>query len=155
MCGGLVGEHQDIYTCTFLLKLFSNLKLGLNKQRELLTLLKEISLREEISIFEMLSENQISEIFECKDLNRVQKAQKIRMVLKQRRFPSITKAEQEFEMLIKRLKLGGDMKLMPSKNFEGNNFTLNIYFRTLDELKERRQTLHHLLKNAALKKFFS
>ncbi len=138
-----------------LLKLFGSLKLGLNKQRELLTLLKEISLREKIPVLQLLEEEHMGEIFKSEDLNRVQKAQKIRTYLKQRRFPSITKAEHEFEILRNTLALGGAIKLSPPKDFEGNTFTLSIFFRSLKELKDRQQAINHLLDNAALKKYIS
>jgi hypothetical protein len=138
-----------------LAKLFGGLKLGLNKQRELLSLLKEISLREKIPMLQLLEEDHMGEIFKSEELNRVQKTQKIRAYLKQRRFPSITKAEQEFEILKNTLALGAGIRLSPPKDLEDNTFTLSMFFRSLKELKERQQAINRLLDNAALKKFIS
>jgi len=136
-----------------LVKLFGSLKLGLNNQRELMTLLKEISLRENIPMLQLVEEDPLGEIFKSEDLNRVQKAQKIRTYLKQRRFPSITKAKQEFEILKNTLGLGAGIRLSPPKDLEDNTFTLSLFFQTFRELKERQQAIGRLLDNAALKKF--
>ena len=43
-------------------KLFDSLKLSLNKQREILTFIREISLRETLSILDLLEDNRLKEI---------------------------------------------------------------------------------------------
>lgn len=132
-------------------KLFNDLKVGLNKQREIITLIKEISLREDISIQEMLSETDLQDILNNGDLDRTQKAQKVRIYLKQRRFPSIAGAEKSFEKNIKALKMGAGTKLIPPRDFEDTIYTLTLSFKDITELRARMTTLEKILQNPRLK----
>jgi len=133
-------------------KLFEILKLSLNKQREILILVKEISLREDISILKVLENNVLQEILTNEDLDRNQRIRKIRIYLKQRRFPVITTAEKEFEKQLKKLKLGSQTKLIPPDNFEGTTYILKFSFTNLIELKDRKATFDALIQNPCLKK---
>jgi len=129
-------------------KLFGLLKLSLNKQREIITLIKEIAHRDNISIQKVLQS--LQKILNDEDLDRNQKTRKIRIYLKQRRFPAITSAEKAFEKHVNELKLGRGSKLIPPKNFEGATYTLSIYFNSLNELKEHKATLDKIIQNPGL-----
>ena len=133
-------------------KLFETLKLGLNKQREILTLAKEISLREDIPVLKVIENNILQKILTNEDLDRNQKISKIRIYLKQRRFPVITAAEKEFEKHLKKLKLGNGIKLIPPDNFEGNTYFLKISFKNLIELKDRKASFDAFIQNPSLRK---
>jgi ParB family chromosome partitioning protein len=133
-------------------KLFEILQLSLNKQREILTLVKEISLREDISILKVLENNVLQEILTNEDLDRNQRIRKIRIYLKQRRFPVITTTEKEFEKQLKKLKLGSQVKLIPPDNFEGTTYILKFSFTNLIELKDRKATFDALIQNPCLEK---
>ena len=135
-----------------LAKLFQTLTLSLNKQREILTLLKEISLREDTSILKVLENDNLQKILTNKNLDRNQKIREIRIYLKQRRFPVITAAEKEFEKHVKKLKLGSGTKLIPPDNFEGTTYTLKLFFKNLIELKDRKASFDALIKNPSLNK---
>ena len=138
-----------------LANLFEDLKLSLNKQREIIILFKEIALRENISVLKLFEENNFKEILYHKDLDRVQKVQRIRSYLKKRRFPALVKAEKEFEKYVKELKLGNGTKLIPPKNFEETTYTLNLSFNNLIELIDRRKTLDRIIKTPGLKKIIA
>jgi len=133
-------------------KLFETLKLSLNKQREILTLVKEISLREDIPILKVIKTDRVQKILSNEDLDRNQKIRKIRIYLKQRRFPVITAAEKEFENHLKKLKLGSGTKLIPPDNFEGTTYILKLFFKNLIELKGRQASIDALIKNPSLRK---
>ena len=135
-----------------LAKLFQKLTLSLNKQREILSLVKEISLREDISILKVLENDNLQKILTHKNLDRNQKIREIRIYLKQRRFPFITAAEKEFEKHVKKLKLGSETKLIPPDNFEGTTYTLKLFFKNLTELKDRKASFDALIKNPSLNK---
>jgi ParB family chromosome partitioning protein len=135
-----------------LAKLFQTLTLSLNKQREILSLVKEISLREDISILKVLENDNLQKILTHKNLDRNQKIREIRIYLKQRRFPFITAAEKEFEKHVKKLKLGSETKLIPPDNFEGTTYTLKLFFKNLIELKDRKASFDALIKNPSLNK---
>ncbi|MEE8551915.1 MAG: hypothetical protein V3S72_01315, partial [Desulfobacterales bacterium] len=129
-------------------KLFGLLKLSLNKQREIITLINEIAHRDNISIQKVLQS--LQKILNDENLDRNQKTRKIRIYLKQRRFPAITSAEQAFEKHVNKLKLGKGSKLIPPKNFEGTNYALSLYFNSLNELKEHKATLDKIVQDPGL-----
>lgn len=129
-------------------KLFGLLKLSLNKQREIVTLINEIAHRENISIQKVLQS--LQKVLNDENLDRNQKIHKIRVYLKQRRFPAIANAEKAFERHVNELKLGKGSKLIPPKNFEGTNYSLSLYFNSLNELKEHKTTLDKIVKNPGL-----
>ncbi|MGD8893686.1 MAG: ParB N-terminal domain-containing protein [Desulfobacterales bacterium] len=133
-------------------KLFQTLTLSLNKQREILRLVKEISLREDISMLKVIENDDLQKILTNKNLDRNQKIREIRVYLKQRRFPVITTAEKEFEKHVKKLKLGSQVKLIPPDNFEGTTYTLKLFFKNLIEFKERKANVDALIKNPSLSK---
>ena len=134
-----------------LANLFQTLALSLNKQREILSLVKEISFCEDISIMKVIKNKNLQKILTHENLDRNQKIREIRIYLKQRRFPVITAAEKEFEKHVKKLKLGSRTKLIPPDNFEGTTYTLKLLFKDLVELKDRQERLDALIKNPSLK----
>ena len=135
-----LGTFEKDIGITFV-KIFNDLKLGLNKQRELITLINEISFRDNIPVMKVIQESGFQEILHNDELDRTKKTEKIRYYLKKKRYPSITCAEQKFEELVKELKLGNGMKLIPPKNFEGNTFSIKLHFNNLKELQNHADTL--------------
>jgi ParB family chromosome partitioning protein len=135
--------------------LFNALKLSLNKQREILTLMKEIAIREDMSVMQVLKEPQLKSILENKDLDKNQKASKIRIYLKQRRFPAITTAAQSFQKHFKKLNIGKGMELIPPVNFEGSAYTLKLTFNNMTDLKDLKTSLDIFIENPHLNKILS
>ena len=133
-------------------KLFNVLKLSINKQREIVTLIKEIALREDILMVEILEGPHLKRIFNDEDLDKNQKTRKIRSYLKQRRFPAITSAELAFEEHRQNLKLGTGIKLIPPDNFESPTYFFKFLFKDLNELKDLKKNFDSLIENPSLKK---
>ena len=131
--------------------LFNDLKLSLNKQREVINRIKEIAIREDVSVLSLLETGRIREIVKNKDMDRALKVNKIRLYLRQRRFPEISKAEEYFEKKIKELKLGSDIKLSPPKNFEAPDYSLNLQFASMEQLREKKTALEKIIQNPILK----
>ena len=127
-----------------LARLFEQLKLSLNKQKEIITLMGEIALREDVSIRQVLSCKTLQQILTDEDLDRSQKGRQIRHYLRQRRFPRIVKAEQHYHAQLKKLKLNPDIQLIPPKDFEGTCYRLNLNFTNLDHLKMLQSALDKL-----------
>jgi ParB family chromosome partitioning protein len=129
------------------LTLFEHLKLGLNRQREFITLVKEIAKREKITIEQVIQDEYLQENLINPDMDRVQKTGKIRSYLRNRRFPEITTAERVFEKDVKALELGRGLRLIPPTNFESSDYALMIRFRSIDELSTRFTRLESLTTN--------
>jgi ParB family chromosome partitioning protein len=142
----------DAVAAEGLVRLFDQLKVGLNKQRELLVLLKEIARREETGIPQLLAENPLQEILKAGDMDRAVKRHKVRSLLKKRRFPAITRAETEYRKWVKQLKLGNSINLIPPKDFEGNAFSMNLRFNNRRELSDLHKKIEEIIQNPALGK---
>ncbi len=132
-------------------EMFNDLKLNLNKQREIYTLVTEIARREDLSIEAVLEDDFFKNTMVTENLDRPRKGSLIRNYLKEKRFPNLVTAGNKFQKHVKKLKLGNHIKLIPPSDFEGSTYTLNLKFRNFDELENRRNTLNHLLKSPNLK----
>jgi ParB family chromosome partitioning protein len=136
-----------------LVKLFDHLKIGINKQREIILLLNEISLREKISMHSLLHEKDIQQILDNKELDRVQMSRQIKEYLRRRRFPTIFKTRARFEKIINALRLGETIQLTPPKDCEGTTYTLSLRFKSLAELLDLQAKLDTIIQNPDLKQF--
>jgi ParB family transcriptional regulator, chromosome partitioning protein len=134
------------------ISLFDALRLSLNKQREILTKVKEIAIREDIPVLQVLGAPVLKNILEDQNLDKNLKARKIRIYLNQRRFPSITAAEQSFQKHLKKLNLGKGLELMPPAHFEGSTYTLKLTFNNMKELKNLKATFEVFTEDPHLKK---
>ena len=130
--------------------LLNNLKLSLNKQREILMMVKEIAIREDISVMQVLEAPDLKNIRINKDLDKNQKAHKIRTNLKQRRFPAITFAEQSFKKHLKKLNIRKGIQLIPPVNFEGATYTLKLTFKNINDLKDLKSNFDAFVENHLL-----
>ncbi|MBF0227090.1 MAG: ParB N-terminal domain-containing protein [Desulfobacterales bacterium] len=132
--------------------LFANFKLSVNKQKEIITFFKEISLRENKTAIEIFNESNIQNIINDSEMDRNQKAERLRYYLKERRFPVIIKAKNDFEELIQSLKLSHNTKLIPPRDFEGKVYSLNFSFTKLKELDELKNSIEKIQSNPYIKK---
>lgn len=135
-----------------LLRLFDHLKVGLNRQRELLLMLEEISLREEIPIQQLMAEKPLNHILENTEIDRSVKRQKVRTYLRRRRFPMISKAETQYKAFVKQLNLGRNINLIPPKDFEGMTYSMTIRFDNQKELKNLKEKLEEIIHHPGLGK---
>jgi ParB family chromosome partitioning protein len=133
-------------------RLFNTLKLSFNKQREIVTLAKEIAIREDKSIIEVIEEANLKKILVDDDLDKNQKARNIRIYLKQRRFPNIAIIEKSYEKYRQKLNLERGFKLIPPTNFEGQTYTLQLSFNNMTQLKSLKNAFDALMENPHLKK---
>ena len=120
--------------------LFRDLQLSLNKQREVLGFLTDIAGRDGESITRILQNQQIVSIMQSHDLDRHQKVQQLRKYLRRRRYPELSRMEEQYATMVKTLGLGPGFRLTPPRYFEGTDYTLSIVFRSQHEL------LQHLTK---------
>ena len=133
-------------------QLFEEFKLSLNKQREVMTLVKEIARRDDISEQMVLEDRQLQDIVHDPNLDRGHKARQLRIYLRQRRFPQIVEAESRFEYLRKQLDLGNDLKMIPPKDFEGTTYTVSMSFSSIAQLKALHAKLNRMITHPGLQK---
>ncbi|MFH0994775.1 MAG: ParB/RepB/Spo0J family partition protein [Pseudomonadota bacterium] len=121
--------------------LFGYLKLGLNKQREILTMIQEIAFREHLPVKDVLNTPELQQIMVHEKWDRSQKTVHLRQYLRRRRYPSITSVESDFEARVRSLDLESGMALIPPRDFEGTTFSFHLNFNTLGELQHRLSRL--------------
>ena len=133
-------------------RLFDQLKIGLNKQKEIVTRVKEIARRDGLSMQEVMEDKCFIEIITHRDLDRGQKSRRLRSYLRQRRYPRIAEAQKKFELHRKNLNLGNDIKLIPPKEFEATTYGLNLTFTNLEHLKTLQTRLNKIIQQPDFKK---
>jgi ParB family transcriptional regulator, chromosome partitioning protein len=117
--------------------LFGYLKLGLNKQREILTMIQEIAFREYLPVQDVLNAPDLQQIMVHEKWDRSQKTVHLRQYLRRRRYPSITSVESDFEARVRAMDLESGMVLIPPRDFEGTTFSFHLNFNNLGQLQHR------------------
>ena len=135
-----------------LVALFNRLKLGLNKQRELLLLVTEISKLEDTSIRELIEEQPLQDILQNTDLDRAIQRQQIRSLLRQRRYPAITEAEANYRKQVRQLKLGKHIQLVPPRDYESTTYNMTLHFQNRQELNDLNAKIKRIIEHPALDK---
>lgn len=134
--------------------LFKRMPMGLNKQREVLLYLKEISARDDIPLTHFFEEDTIKGTLNNDDLDGNQKSRRIRSHLRKRRYPRLVKMEDEFYDHVRALGLGGTIQIMPPANFEGSSCTMTIRFNSLNALMRAHHKISDALDNPIAAKLF-
>jgi ParB family chromosome partitioning protein len=143
---------MDAKDAETLVALFSGLKLGLNKQRELLLLATEIARREDISVQQLIDEQAFQDILQKADLDRAIRRQQIRSLLRKRRYPAISEAETNYQKQVRQLKLGKQIQLFPPRDFEGTTYAMTLYFKNHQDLRHLNAKINKILEQPALGK---
>jgi ParB family chromosome partitioning protein len=129
--------------------LFIELRPGLNRQREILGLLDDISRRDDVPTTQFLAEMVAQSGAADPDLERPVRRRQLRAALRQRRYPHLTAAEQKRSKALKAIRLNPGMQLVPPLNFEGRRFQIKLDFSNLDELEAHKARIEVLLNDPA------
>ena len=124
-----------------ILKLILNLKFNFNQQLQLAEYITDLSIKDDISISEYLSEKKFLKIIKDKKRNNPQKVKLILDILRARRFPLLTRSERTFNKRISNLDLPIGVKIKHPPFFEAPDYRLEILFRSGKELKEKIDSL--------------
>jgi hypothetical protein len=122
-------------------RLFRRLKPSLNKQREIVSLVSEIAVRENLDPRQVLEECGLTPTMGPPQPDRNQEIQVVRRRLRQRRFPALAAAEENFLARRQRLKPGPGIQLAPPRDFEGAGLTLSLSFQSVEEVARLRDQL--------------
>jgi ParB/RepB/Spo0J family partition protein len=136
-----------------LVKLFEQLGIGMNKQRQLMVMFREIALRENITVKQLLGHKAMRKILDSSELDRVQKSRQINSFLQQRRYPTITRTGKEFEAQVKKFQLGNSATLAPPRDFEGTTYTLTLRFDSHADLLDHQSKLDRIVRSEEFKRF--
>ncbi len=142
---GIIGVEVGIILAGFnplvrklFLRLIKRLKLNQNKTKEVITLLGEISRREDRLIPSLLREEPI---------RKVQNFSTLRDYLLNRRYPEFKAYEKNFLKLTKKLKLSSGIKIVPPPFFEDDKLKINLEVKEEKELEEILSSLNKAFKS--------
>lgn len=124
--------------------LFADLKLGVNRQREALALIQEIAAAEGISCPRLLEDIRSQDTVNDPEADRGLRCGHLFRYLHRRRFPHLSRAEEEFAGKVRALKPGPRAKLSPPPDFEGTDYSLSLTFRNRKDLNGHMALLERI-----------
>jgi ParB family transcriptional regulator, chromosome partitioning protein len=136
-------------------EIFKSLNCSLNKQREIIILIQEISILENKAISMILGEDRIKNIVFDNNIDKNVKTRQLRSDLRRRRYPYISKTEKAFFTKVDKLGLSERFRLTPPQDFEGDSYRLTLDFKNLQELRKHQKKLDEIISHPELGKILS
>jgi len=133
-------------------RLVYDLRLSKNKQIEVIDSLRDITRRDDCSVSGILDSTGMKRILKDKDLNIPQKARRVRRFIRKLRYPAIVRAEEGFLEMTRTLNLGDGIRLAPPPSFEGDRYSIDFQFVTIDELERKLKQIDSIKDNKGLRK---
>ncbi|MEW6259331.1 MAG: ParB N-terminal domain-containing protein [Thermodesulfobacteriota bacterium] len=128
-------------------ELFWKLKLGLNRQRELLAYLSDIARRDRRTIGDILKDPEVTTILEDPTTDTPIKTNLLRRHLRRKRYPRISAFEDRYHRNVQELRLPKGVNLVPPEHFEGPVWRMEIHFEKPDDFRKKIESLQDILKN--------
>lgn len=133
--------------------LFSVLKPGVNKWRDLLELIDEIAARENTSQGEIISRNDIQKVLSDSDLPvRYDPIQKI---LHDLRYPVLSDLRKQVARALDEMELDDKTRLRFQETFESNELKLELKFQSEKELSQQVEKIFKALQTGSVEKLIS
>jgi len=107
---------------------------GENRVKELVTFLREISIRDGLPVATLLQRDEVQTALHDRRLSRPQKTEKLRRVVRAMRYPQLNAMEQTFASFRRSMALPPKMMLHPPAFFEGDDYRFEIRFANRKEL---------------------
>jgi hypothetical protein len=119
-----------------ILPLLLALRPGENRIKEIVSFLREISLRDNVPISSLLTRNDIIEILTDSQAPRQQRLEHVRRIIKEMRFPLLTAMEQRFTAYKRSLALPPQISFHHPPFFEGEEFRMELRFKDFKAFRE-------------------
>jgi ParB-like chromosome segregation protein Spo0J len=140
-----VDDRQALY------KLFSSVHLSVSKQAEVIDSCGDLARRDAVTICCILQSEGIREILEAPNPNLSQKGEQVRSWLRSCRFPRLSRREERFTALAKKLPHAGGVRLVPPPSFEGGTYRIEIAFSRQEVLAAAARTVQALAEDERLR----
>ena len=134
-------------------KFFAATRPGVNKWRDLLELIEEISRRDEISPKNIFSASATIETLKDKSLTPPQKYDQVHQALRQKRYPVLSDLKKQVLRALDEMKLDDKTRLKYDEAFESDEMKLELKFRDERELSQQVEKIFHALQSGAVNKF--
>jgi ParB-like chromosome segregation protein Spo0J len=130
-----------------ILPLLEALRPGENRVKEMISFLREISLRDGVSVSSVLAEEKLGKILDDPDTPRPQRIERLRKILKEMRFPRLTAMEEKFAQYKRSLSLPPHITFHPPPLFEGEEFRMELRFKDFRAFRELVTKLHQIAED--------
>jgi ParB family transcriptional regulator, chromosome partitioning protein len=134
------------------IKIFQKVRMGQNKQSEIIVNFHEIALRDDFPLIKFINSNKVLEIINNDNPDENYKANLLRSYLSKKRFPQLTQAFEDHKKYIRELKLEPGIKIDPPNNFEGEEYSASFKFRNIEEFRKHSDKLVSIYETEAFKK---
>ena len=131
---------------------FSVTRPGVNKWRNLLELIEEISIRDGISPKDIFSSPEIQETLNEKDLTPAQKYDRIHEGLRDKRYPVFSDLKKQVARALDEIKLDDKTRFRYLETFESDEMKLELKFRNERELSQQVEKIFHALQAGSVEK---
>lgn len=148
-------DDLDPETGLCLTDIFRTHHLSHSKQREILTNLIEVALRDKVPTVTLLHDTLFQALLSDPDTSPPQKANNVRHYFRSKRFPRLTLTEETFRKESKKLSLGNKVRLQAPANFESQEYVFTVSIKKLLDLDANIKILQNAMHNPALKKILS
>ncbi len=128
--------------------------LSQNKVTEFVESLKEVSRRDGHPVRKILASGEIKDILGSPRLSSFQRAEKIRLVLKKKRYPTLSSWEKSFDSLRKKLRWPREIALNPSPFFEEKRLSVTFNFESQQEFRASLLRLEELASRREFSELF-
>ena len=136
---------------TAVLSLVSSLRLGENSLRETLTLLEEISPREQQTIREIVDRPEIQAVLSHDEFTPSQRTERVKKVLMNLRYPRMHRLEETFDEKRKAFHLPAGLSVHHQPYFEGKGLRIELRFETLEQYRSLLASLSVLSEKEAFR----
>ncbi|MDR3629248.1 MAG: hypothetical protein P4L42_02800 [Desulfocapsaceae bacterium] len=129
-----------------MVSVFESLQMGGNKQKRLLSLCRDITQREDISVGTLLAHPEIKTVIDHRGMNIPQKVNRLFSQLQKRAYPQSTTAQDFFLAQVQGLDLPASCTITPAPFFERDEVSLTVRFSNFEECRKYCLQIKDLLR---------
>jgi hypothetical protein len=144
-----IGAHAGVER-QGLVRLFTELKLGSNRAREFIADIDDICRRDDCTASAVLQHIEVDGVLGDPKLSGPQKIERLRLHLRQARYPQLSAYEARFQAAVRQLRLPGQVRLRPPPSFEGSAYQVTFTFDNREVLQQVAQSLRDAASTQAL-----
>jgi ParB/RepB/Spo0J family partition protein len=133
-------------------KFFAATRPGVNKWRDLLELIEEISRRDKISPEDIFFASTTIETLKDKNLTPSQKYDRAYQALQQKRYPVLSELKKQVLRALDEMKLDDKTRFKYDNAFESDEMKLELKFRDERELSQQVEKIFNALQSGAVNK---
>lgn len=137
-----------------LYRLFMVVHLSASKQAEIIETCKDLALRDGTDIPAIIGSPEIAAVLADPNPDLSCKGEQVRQFLRRCRYPRLTRKEEQFCSLAKKLPRLGGVRLLPPQSFEGDTYRLEISFSQPESLADAAETIQKLARDERLRTLF-